>query len=100
VLVVGALGLSNASTIVDLLTFVPKIEDLVKVVDIVGLAVGPAIYLTVMGSLVIILSFIACGGVYKKSRIVISIVSSSFFIRSSFVYRPAVIYFNHTYDTS
>jgi len=73
VLVVGALGLSDASTIVDLLTFVPKIDELSKVLDLVGLAVGPAIYLTVMGSVVIVLCFIGCGGVFKMKTIMIYI---------------------------
>jgi len=73
VLVVGALGLSNASTIIDLLTFVPKIDQLSQVIDLVGLAVGPAIYLTVTGSLVIILSFIGCGGAMKRSKPIIYI---------------------------
>jgi len=73
VLVVGALGLSNASNIIDLLLFVPKINELSLIIDLVGLAVGPAIYLTVMGSVVIILSFIGCGGAFKKSKLIIYI---------------------------
>ena len=74
ILVVGGLGLNNSSTVINIMTNVPQIEELSKIVDLSGIAYGPAIYLTVVGSLVIVLALVGGGGIYAKHKIVISVV--------------------------
>lgn len=73
ILVVGGLGLNNSSTVIDIMVHVPGIEELSKVVDLSGVAYGPAIYLTVAGSLVIVLALVGGAGLFAKHKCVISV---------------------------
>lgn len=75
VLTVGGIALGSPSTIVNTFYYVPGIDQLEYIVNIQGIAVGPGIYMTCLGSLVIILSFMGCGGVYKKHKGIIGGVS-------------------------
>jgi hypothetical protein len=71
VLTVGAIGLSEPSTIVNMLSYVPAINTLSQVMYMSGIAYGPSVYLTVIGTLVIVLSFVGCGGAYRRSHHII-----------------------------
>lgn len=74
ILVVGALALDDPNTLVNALMYIPQIEELSLVMDISAVALGPAIYLTCFGSLVIVLSIIGVGGAFKRSKPIIMIV--------------------------
>jgi len=70
-LVVGALGLDSPSTVIDLLSYIPQVEQLSYIMYLPGLSEPPAIYMTVIGSLVIVLSFVGCGGAFKRNKFLI-----------------------------
>jgi len=74
VLVVGALGLGSPSTVVNALSYIPQISQLELIMYLPGISIGPSIYLTCAGSLAIILSFVGCGGAFKRSKCVIFVV--------------------------
>ena len=74
ILVVGAIGLGSPSTVVTMLEYIPAINTLSEVMYLPGISVGPSIYLTVVGSVVIVLSFVGCGGAYKRSHHMILVV--------------------------
>jgi hypothetical protein len=71
VMVVGAVALGSPSAVINMLGYVPQISQLSEILNPSTIAIGPAIYLTVLGSLCIILSFVGCGGTFKKSKCVI-----------------------------
>ena len=82
VLVVGAIGLADPSTVVNALSYIPQISQLSQIMYLPGVTIGPSIYLTCAGSLAIILSFIGCGGACVRSKSIIFTVHhySSVFI--------------------
>jgi hypothetical protein len=71
ILVVGALGLGSPSTVTNALSYIPQISQLSEIMYLPGISLGPSIYLTCVGSLAIILSFIGCGGAYKRNNTLI-----------------------------
>lgn len=58
----GITALASPSTIVDLMSFIPAIKDLSLVVNLSGMSLGTAIYMTTAGSLAFVLSIIGCCG--------------------------------------
>jgi len=58
----GITALVSPSTIVDLMSFIPAIKDLSLVVNLSGMSLGTAIYMTTAGSIVLVLSIIGCCG--------------------------------------
>lgn len=66
ILVLGAVALGSPQSIVNVMSYIPKINNLSQIMNLTGIAMGPSIYLIVEGSLVIILSFVGCGGAFKR----------------------------------
>jgi len=62
ILALGITALVSPSTIVDLMSYIPAIKDLSLVVNLSGLSLGTAIYMTTAGSIVLVLSIIGCCG--------------------------------------
>jgi hypothetical protein len=62
IMALGITALVSPSTIVDLMSFIPAIKDLSLVVNLSGMSLGTAIYMTTAGSLVLVLSIIGCCG--------------------------------------
>jgi uncharacterized membrane protein len=56
-----------------MLSYVPGISTLSQVVYLSGIAYGPSVYLTVIGSLVIVLSFMGCGGAFKRKHHIVMV---------------------------
>jgi hypothetical protein len=71
VLIIGALAIDNPSALEGLLSYVPNIEEFSKIVYLPGVATGPAIYLIVSGSIVLLLSIVGCGGAFKRNKILL-----------------------------
>lgn len=71
VLTVGAIGLADPATVVNVLSYIPQISQLSEIMYLPGVTVGPSIYLTVAGSLVIVLSFVGCGGTFRRNKSII-----------------------------
>lgn len=71
ILVVGALMLGSPSAVDNMLSYIPHYKTLSQVMDMSGITIGPGIYLTCSGSLVIILCIIGCGGVFKRHKVII-----------------------------
>jgi len=74
VLVVGAIGLGNPIIVANALSYVPQMPQLALVMYLPGVTQGPSIYLTIAGSLAIILSVIGCGGAFRRHKCGIFVV--------------------------
>ena len=70
----GAIGIANVDIVINTLTYIPAFASLSNVLYLPGLTYGPSIYLTIAGTIAIVLSFIGCGGAFKRNKLLVFLV--------------------------
>jgi hypothetical protein len=72
VLAYGIVGLVSPSTLVDIMSYIPQVDQLSNVVNISNVSLGTSIYMITLGGLAIVLCFVgSCGAFKGRSCIVI-----------------------------